>query len=100
GHLRAEAAHEIFGELREQLARRRLIGPVRAVEEADLHECWVLGAGCWVLVPGAGCGVLVPGARCCVLVPRAACWVRYQSIVRRRPSRKSVVAENPNASRA
>ena len=36
-HVVAVLMDEIFRELSQQLARRRLIGPVGAVEEADLH---------------------------------------------------------------
>ena len=64
-HLGAVAAHEILGQLGQQLSGRGLIGPVRPVEEADLHTS---------------------ASRC----------ARYQSIVRRRPARKSVVALKPN----
>ena len=64
-HLGAVAADEIFGQLGQELTGRGLIGPVRPVEEADLHTS---------------------ASRC----------ARYQSIVRRRPARKSVVALKPN----
>src|SRR5262249_4480940 len=70
--LAAVNVDQILGEFGQKLPRRRLIGPVGAVEEADLHAFWTAPTRCAL----------------------------YHAIVRVRPSRKPVDAVNPNASRA
>src|SRR6187397_2414016 len=81
-HLAAMAGDEILGKLGQELARGRLIGPVRPIEEGNVHQAGTAREG-------AGEPDLLGYIE-----------ARYQSIVRRSPSRKSVDALNPNASDA
>src|SRR5919201_135545 len=72
GYLAAVPADQIFGELCQQLAGRRLIGPVGSIKKTDVHETVARARGC----------------------------ARYHSTVFRKPSSNFVFAENPKASRA